>query len=953
MNPYRIHITGDYICDWNISRPDYIPDGYFDRSDETQIHIRGGGAWYLEHLISSVSCADLTGPDPGTLPKVSVITDRKLTELETMYGLPTDNVRNIAHAYSLWTRVDRESGAKSKPPKVWRVNQLLGSRAPGTEFAPNPPFDRPADLLVIDNLNLGYAENENCQVWEALASNGPVVLKHGATGPQQPFWEHIVQAFGDRLTVVISATALRARNASLTRASSWDRTLSDIQSEFATGASSRDLARASRVVVHYGASAVAVFEKKDLVSFVFRPDELEGTWEESHPGKTFGGGSILTAALVRHLVHPASYPLFTAMVQALSAHRRAHLVGGGMEPILNVDLAYGSRPSATAAKGSGPAARFVKPITKMDYTKFKNDKSKKAAEEYPFLAALDDFRAAWNPRKMPVWRAVVSADPCNSCGGSRLLCNVTGPYQEALISIAAEVVRRGIDKALDSVPKARYGNFISVDRREVESINEIRRLILNYRDDAHAKRPLSIAVFGAPGSGKSFAIKEVSQSIFGDKKPLEFNLSQMDSPEDLHRAFHQVRDASIRQEIPLVFWDEFDAGGLKWLASFLAPMNDAEFFDGSLRHPFGKAIFIFAGGTCKTFEEFRRWRPPEKPEASRGKDSAERVADGQSPARFPSPTPICDDCAPPRKPGPNAGRHDDAPPSEPSPNASQEVKAHPEFVALKGTDFVGRLRGFVDILGPNRVSPSDHTHVLRRALILRSEIERQHPELIGPGRVAQISPDIIEAFLTVDQYRHGARSVSAVLEMSSLAGEHTFTKSALPPEHILALHVSNDFLGEARGLPPDVTEGLAKAGHAGWRAAKEKQGYTYGEVRNDDPTKPPLTNPDLCDWEKLSSDSQQGNRDCVPGRILILRRLGCTPTPVDDLASQFSGEEHLRWWSDRLVRGWAYGPTTQDHLRTHTDICPFANLSDDSKFLNVSIAKATIRELERCGYGLK
>ena len=69
MDPVRIHITGDYICDWNICRPDYIPDGYFDRSDDTQVHIRGGGAWYLEHLIRSVSCADLRRRRPNRISR--------------------------------------------------------------------------------------------------------------------------------------------------------------------------------------------------------------------------------------------------------------------------------------------------------------------------------------------------------------------------------------------------------------------------------------------------------------------------------------------------------------------------------------------------------------------------------------------------------------------------------------------------------------------------------------------------------------------------------------------------------------------------------------------------------------------------------------------------------------------------------------------------------------------
>ena len=356
-----------------------------------------------------------------------------------MFGLPTDNVRNIAHAYSLWTRVDRESNAKGKPAKVWRVYQLLGSRPLGPEvvFTPKPSFTEPADLLVIENLNLGYAEERNRKAWsQALAKlkpRGQLVLKHGALDPDRPFWKFVLDQARQndlRLTVVVSAAALRARNAMLSRALSWDQTLSDIQFELAHGASSRDLAQADQVVIHYGASAVAVFRGNELETFVFRPQEMEGTWEEVRPGKIFGAGSILTATFVRHLVHPGSYPLFTAIAQALAAHRQAHLAGGGTsEHELKIDLAYGARHDTTATKEPPPSAGCIKPITQSEFEKFNQVEQ---PDKFPFIAALSNFRAAWNPTNNPVWHDATSAGMCAGCGGSRLLCNVTGPYPRGL-----------------------------------------------------------------------------------------------------------------------------------------------------------------------------------------------------------------------------------------------------------------------------------------------------------------------------------------------------------------------------------------------------------------------------------------------------------------------------------------------------------------------------------------
>ena len=60
--------------------------------------------------------------------------------------------------------------------------------------------------------------------------------------------------------------------------------------------------------------------------------------------------------------------------------------------------------------------------------------------------------------------------------------------------------------------------------------------------------------------------------------------------------------------MPLVFWDEFDSAfdgdKLGWLRYFLAPMQDGVFQDGQSLHNIGRAIFVFAGGSHRTLDEF-------------------------------------------------------------------------------------------------------------------------------------------------------------------------------------------------------------------------------------------------------------------------------------------------------------------------------------------------------------
>ena len=132
------------------------------------------------------------------------------------------------------------------------------------------------------------------------------------------------------------------------------------------------------------------------------------------------------------------------------------------------------------------------------------------------------------------------------------------------------------------LPYRKFGKIQTIDRDEIDNYWSIQALIESYREHEKRERPLSIAVFGTPGSGKSTAVKEILESI--DKKaanlpPLEFNLAQFSDPKDLTTAFHQAQDRSLVDEVPLVIFDEFDTKldgeDLGWLKYFLAPCKTA------------------------------------------------------------------------------------------------------------------------------------------------------------------------------------------------------------------------------------------------------------------------------------------------------------------------------------------------------------------------------------------
>jgi hypothetical protein len=118
---------------------------------------------------------------------------------------------------------------------------------------------------------------------------------------------------------------------------------------------------------------------------------------------------------------------------------------------------------------------------------------------------------------------------------------------------------------------------------------------------------------------------------------------------------------------------------------------------------------------------------------------------------------------------------------------------------VKKPDFVSRLRGYLNILGPNRADATDVAYPLRRAFLLRSLLVRKAPQTIRAGRLS-IDDGVLQAFLQTERFIHGARSVEAIIDQSSLAGKARFGRSSLPPADQLSLHVdAEEFLRLVRG----------------------------------------------------------------------------------------------------------------------------------------------------------
>jgi SpoVK/Ycf46/Vps4 family AAA+-type ATPase len=148
-----------------------------------------------------------------------------------------------------------------------------------------------------------------------------------------------------------------------------------------------------------------------------------------------------------------------------------------------------------------------------------------------------------------------------------------------------EYVRKGkiiIDGTPLPLPIATIGGIKTISSAEIESLRVIRRVTQLYLSD-NTQTPLRIAVFGTPGSGKSFTVKNVFRTLTGPAKELihessiECNLSGLAGPEDISHVFQEARDLRLKGKVPVMFFDEFDCSvgesTFFWLKHFLARIS--------------------------------------------------------------------------------------------------------------------------------------------------------------------------------------------------------------------------------------------------------------------------------------------------------------------------------------------------------------------------------------------
>ncbi|MGD9118611.1 MAG: RyR domain-containing protein [Dehalococcoidia bacterium] len=868
----KVIVVGDITIDWNIAhvRRTDRPSHLWSLDNLTYASQQYGGAALLAEMMEEIATVlDQSGRPSFEVRKMWTTADQVSPEDKRFY-----------HTYTLWRPFSMDEGSAARGKKVWRVSEFMGIHSPTVSFddynLQEAAGSTEPDLIILDDADLGFRDRP--ELWpEWLSSKADrtwILLKSAPVLATGKLWDKLITNCPERTLTLINANDLRRHpGIDISRQVSWERTAQDLLWELLYNPQISGLTVFAHTIVSFDTSGAMLLSREKnnrlQATLFFDPTAMESEWSRRYPGGMIGYTSCLAAAIAEKLLSNAEEPdLHHAIQSGVSAMRLLHQEGYGY-----------SGPDLEQNPVLFPASKIAVKIT----------------EEEKCLATV----VVANP-------AEVRMSVASKYTAGATFRPWTILESQELVSIelvAKKIVREGLVNALSEVPVGRFGNLVTIDRQEIEALNCVGGLIREYCQQSK-NTPLSIAVFGPPGSGKSFAVKQVSNWVQpGEFDALTFNISQMNGPDALLDAFHQVRDKALSGKIPLVFWDEFDTALngqlLGWLRYFLAPMQDGEFQEGQVVHPIGRSIFVFAGGTSHNMEAFAARVDEEK-----SRDS-------------------------------------------------------------KLPDFISRLRGFLNIIGPNYQGSSpaeDPYYIIRRAILLRSILERNAPQVFqdikGKG-MASVDEGVLQAFLLTKENKHGVRSMEGIILASQLTGKRGFARSSLPTEAQLNLHVDGrEFNSLVHLMEPDkeLLEKLAEAAHEVFCDHLIAEGYTHGsETREEE-----KTHRLLIPYSELPESEKEQNRNNVRDIPNKLASVGNTMIPARgrERPSQFSDEEinllakmeHERWIQEKLDAGWKHAEDTNRDNKLHKFLVSWEKLPPEEQEKDFVLIRGIPRILEKAGY---
>lgn len=891
-----IIVTGDIVLDFHLYGGVKTRATSFDEPGTTRSEHAGGAA--LTHaLLCAAADADGLAWDvvneswkkentrrqenkKPPLPKPEALeSPRPEQAYSTHLELDIDDLdkRLPSHLRSYGVWIDKPAGKDSKD-RVWRIERDFGYGPTNSQNLKCPYKKNSAKpngrpiLTLIDDGGILFRHGQSEEAWPDFDKSQYYLLKMSSPLCIGDLWAEL-EKVKDNLIVVVSAGDLRREHVQINSRLSWEMCTEQTTDALLNDPSARGLLKAAHVVVTFG-SAGALWVTRDTKGNIAN-------------ARLFFDPRSLEGEHARG-ISGTTYGFQTCMVAGIAHHLMAQAGNTSSKPFVNpVAMGKGIAAGLMAKRqmlelGHGPVGSPTPgvPIKQIGGV---------IARDHGGIACVDISIEHCLPLGRH-WTILAQCETSSSAGTSA----------PAPLKGLANMTARFGPGALSEIPALRLGKLFTVDRTEIESLRALEALIREYEEGKVQKKPLSIGVFGPPGAGKSFGVRALAESILGKDVPfLEFNLSQFKDPSDLIGAFHRVRDAVLKGVTPVAFWDEFDSRQYFWLQYLLAPMQDGAFQEGQITHPIGKCIFIFAGGTSDTMEGFGTHKPDNVDnEHSNSPEALKR--------------------------------------EKPVEMNNAEVEHHQAFKLLKGPDFISRLHGFLNVLGPNRRIGTDFVDVtwpIRRAIMLRGILGLKDDEEL------KIDLGLLDALLSVPIYHNGARSFEKIITALVNGRSHNeISRSALPPMPLLNRETqAEEFYQilkqrDAFKNHPNIEE-IAAAIHENYRQSMAEA----GQKLSPDVDKP---------YAELSPDKKTANLSAarrIPDHLALIGyvveplandegdawKQDLTKT-INDHLDRFAMAEHLGWCAERIANGWTPG-VRNDVLKRHPALVPWVELTPADK----------------------
>ena len=472
--------------------------------------------------------------------------------------------------------------------------------------------------------------------------------------------------------------------------------------------------------------------------------------------------------------------------------------------------------------------------------------------------------------------------------------DVTGDPAE----VSRQIIISGPEKALARCPTQQFGDLVSVERSEQESLRSVVAAI-EQRLNSENPQPTSTGVFGPSGSGKKFIASNLVKHFATGVtiRELTYN-ARLLRREDLIALCHTIRDYTASGELTIARFDNFEAildSKNELLNDFLVIIRDGLFSDKGQMRSLGHPLLFF-------------------------------LVNQEAPRREQNLTAN----------GPSFG----------------DDQAKDESVLL---DY---LHAVIHASGPNQAGTHDKMYSVRRAMMLRYMLKQKFPRLEREG-IISIDEAVLQALLFVPTYKHGLRSLDKILTTSRLSGRTKFDVGALPPEEQIQLHVDGQvFMSHLRSpkLPLDLRKKIAEGL---FQAYKKKR---FEIARSEEEKKSLSSDRSLADWEDLAPELKESTcaqADDIPRK---LRAVGCFMLNTDRKeplvhVPKFSEEqldtlaemEHERFNAERLQRQWRIGPRNSKQ-RTTPFLVPWRDLSQDWKDVDRVMVECVPRVLAVHGW---